>query len=376
MSNEPRSLSPQSSALSPWLDRLLRPHFRNVEPYTPIEPVEVLSRRLGLPEEAIIKLDGNENLYGPSPRALEALASFERYHIYPDPLQRDLRQALVSYTGLSAEHIVMGNGSDELIDLLMRLVLDVGDRVITCSPTFGMYSFNAAVCGGVLVDVPRDGAFAVDAAKVAAAVDERTKLILLPSPNNPSANLLPRGDLLRLVETGVLVVLDEAYYEFAQESVIDLVPKYENLVVLRTFSKWAGLAGLRVGYGLMAPSLVQLVDHIKPPYNVNVAGLVAALASLEDLPLLQERVDAIIAERGRLSGLLQTVSYLRPYPSRANFILCDVVGRNARELKETLTQAGIFIRFFDTSRLRNSVRISVGLPEHTDALMACLRRLA
>ncbi|MBI4496946.1 MAG: histidinol-phosphate transaminase [Chloroflexi bacterium] len=357
------------------MDRLLRPHFRAVAPYTPIEPVEVLSRRLGIPDDAVIKLDGNENLYGPSPRALEALARCARYHIYPDPLQRDLRQALTAYTGLGVEHIVVGNGSDELIDLLMRLTLEPGDRVLTCSPTFGMYSFNAGVCAATAVDIPRDAAFAVDAEAVAAAVDERTKLILLPSPNNPSANLLLRADLLRLLETGVLVVVDEAYAEFAGETAADLVPHYENLVVLRTFSKWAGLAGLRVGYGLMAPRLAQLLDHIKPPYNVNVAGLVAALASLEDLALLQERVQAIAAERERLYTLLQTVPYLRPYPSRANFILCAVMERDARGLKDALAGVGIFIRFFDTPRLRGSVRISVGLPEHTDRLLAELRRM-
>ncbi|MCX6023812.1 MAG: aminotransferase class I/II-fold pyridoxal phosphate-dependent enzyme, partial [Chloroflexi bacterium] len=227
------------------IDALLRPHFRDTEAYASIEPVEVLARRLGIPEDQIVKLDGNENPYGPSPRALAALASFGGYHIYPDPAQRDLRTALAAYTGLPVECLLPGNGSDELIDLLMRLTLEPGDNVVTSGPTFGMYSFNAGICAGSCIDVPRDAAFTVPVAALAAAVTPRTKLIILPSPNNPTGNVLPRADLLKLLKLGPLVLLDEAYGEFAGESALDLVPQHENLVVLRTFSKWAGLAGLR-----------------------------------------------------------------------------------------------------------------------------------
>lgn len=355
------------------LERLLRPHFRGVEPYASIEPVEVLSQRLGIPPERIIKLDGNENLWGPSPRALKALAEFNGYHIYPDPAQRELRADLATYTGLPADFLIAGNGSDELIDLLMRVTLNDGDEVITSGPTFGMYSFNTGVCAGVTVDVPRDSAFNVPVEGIAAAVTPRTKMIILPSPNNPSGNLLPRADLLRLLELGPLVVLDEAYGEFAGESGLELTPHHENLVVLRTFSKWAGLAGLRVGYGAMSPRLVQLLDHIKPPYNVNVAALVAARASLEDAELLMQHVASIVAERERMAAQLAALPFLHVYPSRANFLLCDVVRGSATELKNFLMHRGIFVRYYTSARLKNSVRISVGLPEHTDILLEGLR---
>lgn len=361
-----------SPATPSTIERLLRPHFRTVEPYASIEPVEVLSARLGIPPEQIIKLDGNENLWGPSPRALAALAEFRGYHIYPDPAQRELREALAAYTGLPSAYLFAGNGSDELIDLLMRVTLNDGDEVITSGPTFGMYSFNTGVCAGVTIDVPRDASFAVPVEAVAAAVTSRSKMIILPSPNNPSGNLLPRADLLRLLELGLLVVLDEAYGEFAGESGMDLAAHYENLVVLRTFSKWAGLAGLRVGYGAMSPRLVQLLDHIKPPYNVNVAALVAARASLDDADLLMQRVGNIVTERERMAERLMALPFLRVYPSWANFLLCDVTQGSAVALKDFLMNRGIFVRHYTSARLRNSLRISVGLPEHTDSLLEAM----
>src|SRR2546428_1600497 len=135
--------------------RMIAPQFRSLEPYSPIEPVDVLSARLGIPEDKLIKLDGNENPYGLSPKAREALTSFRWYNIYPDPLQRELRDALATYTGVASQHILVGNGSDELIDLTMRLFLTPGDKVISCPPTFGMYKFNTEVCGGEILEIPR-----------------------------------------------------------------------------------------------------------------------------------------------------------------------------------------------------------------------------
>lgn len=355
----------------------IRRHFHSLVPYVPILPTEVLSKAGGLPQEGIIKLDGNENPYGPSPKALEALRQYDAYHIYPDPAQRELRMALSAYAGVDAEHIAVGSGSDELIDLLARLVVETGDAVITCSPTFGMYPFTTQVVGGQLVDMPRKADFSLDMERLMAAAQEpRAKLIFLASPNNPTGNLLRTEELQALLATGILVVVDEAYQEFSSaSSFIKLVPEHENLAVLRTFSKWAGLAGLRVGYGLLAPPLVRLIDQIKPPYNVNVAALVAAQASLEDRGLLLERVERMVQERGRLFKGLKAISYLEPFPSQANFILCKVEGRDAGQLKAGLERRGIFIKHVDGPYLRNALRISVGKPEHTGTVLAALQEL-
>jgi histidinol-phosphate aminotransferase len=343
--------------------------------YEPIEPVEVLAARLGVPPDRIVKLDGNENLYGPSPGVLAAIAGHPGYNLYPDPDQRAVRSALAAYVGVPAEHIVAGAGSDELIDLLARALLAPGDRVIDLVPTFGMYAFTTAVCGAEYVPVRRHPDFTVDVAAVEAAVDERTKLIFAASPNNPSGNLLGREELERLLALGVPVVVDEAYIEFSGGSVASLVPEREHLIVLRTFSKWAGLAGLRAGYGIMPRPLADLLMVIKPPYNINVASEAAILASLAERDVLMERVQAIVAERERMASLLAQVPYLRPWPSQANFILCDVTRGDARALRDRLRERGIFTRYFGRQGLEDKLRISVGRPEHTDALLHALGAL-
>jgi histidinol-phosphate aminotransferase len=355
-------------------ERLIRGDLAGIEPYEPIVPLEVLSQRCGVPISKLIKLDGNENPYGCSPKVRRALAKYPFYHIYPDPLHREIMGPLEDYAGVSREHIVAGSGSDELIDLILRLFLEPGDKVINCVPTFGMYPFSTAVCGGVTVTVPRNKAYEVDIEGVKSAVDKRTKVIFIASPNNPTGNSTPQSDILKLVKTGVVVVVDEAYYEFCGETVATLVPKHTNLVVLRSFSKWAGLGGLRMGYGIFPANIAELIRRIKIPYNVNIAAMIAVKESLADREYLQTRVKAIIAERKRLSERLRRQGVLIPLPSKANFILCRVARSDARTIKKGLDSKGIFVRYFDTPLLRNMLRISIGKPEHSDALIEALAK--
>ncbi len=357
------------------IEGLVRPHLRQLEPYQAIVPYEVLSQRLGIPEERLIKLDGNENPYGCSPRAREALASFRNYHIYPDPGSEALRDALQSYVGMGKEHIVAGAGSDELIDLAMRLLLEPGDKVVNLVPTFGMYRFNTQVCGGEIVEIPRRPDYSVNVAWVKRAVDARTKVIFVASPNNPTGNLLPKDDLMELLDLGPAVVVDEAYAEFAGETFVPEVKQYDKLFVLRTFSKWAGLAGLRVGYGVFPPTIADLLLRMKPPYNINVAAQVAAVESLADLDYLRTNILLIIEERERLRIGLERTGFLKPFPSHGNFILCAVQGMDAKLLRDKLEARGILVRYFNTPLLKNMVRISVGKPEHTQALLDSLERI-
>ena len=344
----------------------------DMDEYVPVRPLEELGRELGLDPADIVKLDANENPYGCSPQVRAAIAACDRYHIYPDPQQVELRAALARYCGFPAEWLLAGAGSDELIDLLVRLVVEPGDRVLDAVPTFLMYSFFTQVQGGLPVPVPRRPDFGLDLPALLAAIDGRTRLICVASPNNPTGNVAARADIVRLLETGLLVAVDEAYQEFSGETVADLVPEYENLVVLRTFSKWAGLAGLRVGYAIAAPDLLRHLWKMKQPYNVNVAAQVAARAAVEDLPHLRGTIAAILEERERLQALLRSVPYLRPLPSRANFIFCYVEGREAKGLRDALRRRGVFIRHFDTPLLRNAVRISVGTPAQTARLAEAL----
>ncbi len=356
------------------VERLIRGDLAGIEPYEPIVPLDVLSKRCGVPVENLIKLDGNENPYGCSPRVRRALADYAFYHIYPDPLHREIMGPLEEYVGVSRENIVAGSGSDELIDLVLRLFLEPGDKVINSVPTFGMYPFSTAVCGGKTVTVPRNDAYEVDVTGVKSAIDKRTKVIFIASPNNPTGNATPQSDILKLVETGVVVVVDEAYYEFCGQTVAPLVPRYSNLVVLRSFSKWAGLGGLRAGYGIFPANIAELILRIKMPYNVNIAALVAVKESLADRDYLQTRVKAIISERKQLSDRLQKQGVLSPLPSQSNFILCRVVKGDAKKIKQELDSKGIFIRYFAAPLLRSMLRISVGKPEHTDALIEALAK--
>jgi histidinol-phosphate aminotransferase len=355
---------------------LIRPEIAELAPYTPILPLDVLAEQLGLPIEQLVKLDANENPYGPSPRALEAVRNEPYYAIYPDPNHTRLRTALSQYTGQPVERIVCGAGADELIDLLLRLCLLPGDAIIDCPPTFGMYSFDAGVCGGRVLAVPRNADFSLDIAGIEAAATQGAKLLFLTSPNNPTGNLTPHADIKRLLQLPLLVVVDEAYIEFAPEATLsDWVGRYDNLAVLRTFSKWAGLAGLRVGYGLLPEWLAEQIWKIKQPYNVNLAALSAAIAALEDLDYLRGNLERIINERNRLLPLLAEIPYLEPHPSAANFILCKVRDRDAKALKQALAHQGILVRHYNTALLQDYIRISIGTPEQSALALAALNNV-
>lgn len=360
------------------VNRFLRSHISAMDAYIPILPFEVLSQQLGLSADAIIKLDANENSYGPIPEVAEALAAMPYAHIYPDPESRHLRTALAKYHNVPAENILAGAGADELIDLIMRLILDPGDAIINCPPTFGMYRFDAGINNARTISVPRNRSFELDRSRIAAVVAESApKAIFLASPNNPDGSLLPAETLDALLDLPLLVILDEAYVEFALpgSSRINEVPRRKNLIVLRTFSKWAGLAGLRLGYGIFPDWIMPHLWKIKQPYNVSVAASTAGLVSLENADQLAITGQKIIRERERLFAALREIPWLKPYPSQANFILCQVIGRDAPQLKANLAADGILIRYFNKPGLSDHVRISVGKPEQTDILIDRLSTL-
>jgi histidinol-phosphate aminotransferase len=359
--------------------------FDKLPPYTPIEPFEVLSARLGLPADQITKLDANENPYGPSPKARLALASLAYTHVYPDPESRALRAGLAQFTGVSPEFLLAGAGADELIDLLLRVLIEPGDSVLTCPPTFGMYPFDTLLNAGQVVDVPRKADFSLDIPGLRSALRERTpKVAFLTAPNNPDGRFPTDEEVQILLDSECLVVIDEAYIEFTQgsgrlgeaRSRIRQVAQRQNLVVLRTFSKWAGLAGLRVGYGAFPAWLMPVMWKAKQPYNVSVAASSAALASLDDLEALTVNVAKIQTERARLFDRLQSIPYLHPHPSDANFILCRVDGHDANRLKQDLAARGVLVRHYNTSLLHNYIRVSVGRPEDTNTLIKILKEIS
>ncbi|XP_074576674.1 histidinol-phosphate aminotransferase, chloroplastic-like [Curcuma longa] len=359
-------------------DSFIRIHLRKLSPYQPILPFEVLSTRLGRKPEDIVKLDANENPYGPPPEVFEALGTLKFPYVYPDPESRRLRAALAEDSGLESDYILAGCGADELIDLIMRCVLDPGDKIVDCPPTFTMYEFDAAVNGAMVIKVPRRTDFSLDIPQIVEVVEkERPKCIFLTSPNNPDGSIISDEELLQILNLPILVVLDEAYIEFSGlQSKMKWVKKHENLIVLRTFSKRAGLAGLRVGYGAFPISIIQYLWRAKQPYNVSVAAEISACAALQNPEYLENVKNSLVQERERLFSLLKEVPYLNPYPSYSNFILCKVTsGKDPKKLKEDLAKMGVMIRHYDKKELKGYVRISVGKPEHTDVLMKCLNLL-
>jgi histidinol-phosphate aminotransferase len=359
---------------SPPLSVDVRRCVAELAEYSGPEDAFQLAKRLGLSVDRIVKLDGNENPYGPSPLVRSALSSFDGYHFYPDAEQTELREWIGEYVGIQPDYVMAGNGADELIDLLMKAYLDPGDELIDFPPSFGVYAFNAQQYDARVIKVERDERFEVDPAHAMAALTARTKIVMLTSPNNPTGNRLPSETVSELLKSGRLVVVDEAYMEFSSGTLAHWVPRYDNLVVLRTFSKWAGLAGLRIGYGLLPTPVSRHLWKLKPPFNVNQAAVVAVRESLKDRDYLLENCRKIVQERQRLLAELAAVGYLKPYPSEANFILCDVLGRDAFELQRSLKDRGILVRWYGTPRLRNCVRITVGTPEQGDALLTALRQ--
>jgi len=376
------------------VESLINPHLRAMQAYTPIVPFEVLTRRLGLPLEAIVKLDANENPYGPSPRVREALACAETIHIYPDPDQTLLREAIADYLGLPAEHILCGSGADELIDLVARAFVRPGDVIADLPPTFGMYRWIADVINATYLPIPRREDFSVDVLAVQRAFERASsdgctpRLLFIADPNNPDGSTISDDGLRALLDLPTVVVLDEAYVDFsAHPSRVEWVLAYDNLIVLRTFSKLAGMAGLRVGYGVFSLAVIKHLWKIKQPYTPNIAGSVGAIAALGDRAYLRQTVEALVAERERMRALLARFEWLHPFPSQANFVLCRVAEDApipdashaqpaARRLKQALEQRGVLVRYFDRDGLRDCVRISVGRPDQTDQLLAAIEAIA
>jgi histidinol-phosphate aminotransferase len=294
---------------------LIKKEIFDIAEYVPGKSIEEIASAYGLKPESIIKLGSNENPLGPSPKAVRALIeAAPGANIYPSADAGELREALSKYTGFPVSNIVAsGPGMDGLLDGLCRIIIEKGDEVIIPTPTFSYYELPAKACGGKPVFIRRNPDFSVDPEKVLEAVSARTKIIFLCSPNNPSGNLLPEADLRKIVEnTRSLVFVDEAYVEFADRNLSALVKEYDNLVIGRTFSKVFGLAGLRLGYGIMPEWLAKEYLRAATPFSVSLPALRAGLAALSDTDRSVVAPDSRGVSRApRYSGLGWVLSRFR-----------------------------------------------------------------
>lgn len=351
------------------IESLFKDGVMEMATYSPIEPPDQIALRLGIPESEIIKLDANENPYGVAPEVLAELGQAKYLSIYPDPAQKAIRQSIAEYVGCTAENIVAGAGADELIDLICRLVLNPGDKVLTFTPTFSYYKHVVELNGGEFVDIERNADYSISRKGLFALDLEGIKIVLLCSPNNPPGNMLEEDVLNFFLDKDMLVVVDEAYYEFSRSTYAGRIQQHNNLIVLRTFSKCFGLAGLRVGYGIMSTVLQAAIMKIKPPYSVNMAAEVALKVCMEK-ELFASQVDTMIATRDRVIKVLKKQDELEVYPSHSNFILMRIKTVSAKELRDTMEQKGILLRYFNTPQLKNHLRVSVGTEGQMDIFLS------
>lgn len=357
----------------------IRPEIARVEEYVPGESFDAFSARTGVPIERLIKLNSNESSYPPSPRVAQALGAFVNYNLYPDAEGRALIADLATYVGVDPAQIVISNGSNELLTQIWRVFLGPGESVLTSPPTWSFYTTATTLSGGVIINVPRHDDYSLDVPALLAAVREDTRIIILCSPNNPTGNLVSRDELDAVLATGRIVIVDEAYVEFAGPEVLaqspaHLVAQHQNLIVIRTMSKWAGLAGLRLGYGIFPTWLVPHIRKLQLPFEVNLAAHIAVHETLQDLPLLRERVAALMAERDRLYDVLAAQPYLRAFPSHGNFVLAEITDArlSITTLRACMEEHGIILRYFRTPDLSRHLRITIGTAAHTDAVAAVL----
>jgi len=344
------------------LNKLLRNNIRQLVPYS--------SARDEFKGEARVFLDANENSFGsPLPVA---------YNRYPDPMQWKLKYKLADIKGVPPQHIFLGNGSDEVIDVLYRAVCNPGvDNVILCPPTYGMYEVSAHINDVVIRNVTLTADFQLDMPALQQAIDEHTKLIFICSPNNPTGNSINRGDIeLLLNNFDGIVVVDEAYINFArQKTFIQELTEYPNLVVMQTLSKAWGLAALRIGMAFAGEAIIEVMNRIKPPYNISQAAQELALQALENVTQVNEWIRETVIERDKLTAALEQLPQVtRVYPSDANFVLARTT--DAKGIYQSLVAQGIVVR--DRSRVElcaGCLRITVGTPEENITLVNALAQL-
>lgn len=341
------------------LNTLIRPNIRKLIPYS--------SARDEYKGHASIFLDANENSLG-SPL-------IKWYNRYPDPMQWELKNKLSSIKGIAPEHIFIGNGSDEPIDLLYRAFCEPGiDHVILCPPTYGMYEVSANINNVAVKKVPLNQQFQLDLEALEEAIDAHTRIIWLCSPNNPTGNALYREDIEMILNNfDGLVVVDEAYINFSRHrSFIPDLADYPNLVVLQTLSKAWGLAALRLGMAFASEAIIEVLNKIKPPYNIGQPTQELALQALENIEDVNEMIRILVAEREQVATALRKLSpVLHVYPSDANFLLVKTI--DAQKLYAFLTDKGIVVRDRSSVILCDDcLRITIGTPKENERLLDAL----
>ncbi|MBU8894540.1 histidinol-phosphate transaminase [Corallococcus sp. M34] len=356
---------------------LVPPYVETLKPYVPGKPIEETEREYGL--QGVIKLASNENPLGPSPRAVEAMrAASQAVHLYPDATSFHLVRQLAAHVGVKPEEVVLGCGSNELIELLLRTFTTPEDEVLLCQCSFPAYRISAQAHGRPFVEVPMRAGYSYDLEAMARAITPRTRMVFLANPDNPTGTAFGRKaleDFLAAVPPEVLVIHDEAYAEFVDwpdyVSAVELFPRHRNLVALRTFSKIYGLAGVRLGFGVMDAGLATYVQRTRMPFNLTVVAQAGGIAALGDTEHVRR------TRENNLAGLRYFEQELPPLGitltrSHANFVFADF-HRPALELYEWLLRRGVIVRPMAGNGFPTCLRISVGTPAENERCVKALR---
>jgi histidinol-phosphate aminotransferase len=353
-------------------------HILDIDPYVPGKPIEELEREYGISDS--IKIASNENPLGPSPRAVAAIReTIGNLHRYPDGAGHDLVAGRARRLGVAPSNIVIGNGSDEIIALLTKTLLDPGDEVILPTPSFLMYAICARSDGAKVVAVPLKK-LTLDLDAILERVNPRTRIVFLCNPNNPTGTIIKQAQFdafLAALPPEIVVVVDEAYIEFVKDpQCLDGITALDSgrpVATLRTFSKVYGLAGLRVGYGVMPEPLAEILNRVRPPFNVNALAQSAALAALEDREFVARTVATVHRGLDQLTAALDRMG-VDHFPTQTNFFLIDVK-RDADELFEAMLRQGVIVRSMRSYGYPQYIRINVGLPEENRLFIEALERV-
>ena len=350
-------------------------HLLSLKPYVAGKPLEELEREYGIADS--VKLASNENPLGPTPKAIQAIEKvLTKLHRYPDSSGYYLTQKLCGFLNVRPENIVLGNGSDDIIGLVARTLLQPGDEAILPQPSFLMYAIDVTGSGAIPLFVPLKS-MCIDLDGMLERITPQTRLIFLCNPHNPTGSIISRNEFesfIKKVPPGIAVVIDEAYIEFVRDGEclqgVDYLETGKAVIVLRTFSKAYGLAGLRVGYGIMPPEISNLLNRIRQPFNTGTLAQIGAMAALEDQEFVQKTRDVVYSGLDFLYDALGKMG-LVCFPTQANFFLVDV-GNDADEIYQRMLREGVIVRSMTSYGYPRHIRITVGLPEENERLVAAL----
>jgi len=352
-------------------------YILSIKPYVPGKPIEELEREYGISDS--IKLASNENPLGPSPRAVKAIeGALSRLNRYPDGSGHDLVMKLSEHLGVSHGNIVLGNGSDEIIGMLTNAFLVPGDEVIIPLPSFLMYEITAKSAGARPVFVPLNS-LSIDLEGIAEKISNKTRIIFLCNPNNPTGTILSKSDFekfLQKVPQDVIIVVDEAYIEFVRDEnclrSIGYINSEHPVVTIRTFSKVYGLAGLRIGYGVMSEDISGILNRIRPPFNASIPAQAGAVAALDDEDFFKKTVRLVHDELDYMYESLKERG-IRYFPTQANFFLIDME-KNADDVFESMLKLGVIVRSMTSYGYPEYIRVSVGLHKQNIRFIKALEK--